>query len=169
VSRIDKRLVIGLGSNQGDSIHFLDLAKHWISVHIGTIERESSYYKTAAWGLENQPDFINQTLSVITPFTPLSCLQKCLYIEKMMGRYRTQKWGPRTIDIDILLFDEITHQSKSLQIPHPQLHLRNFVLQPLSEILPNALHPSLHKSIKELSNTCPDTLPTKIVFPQWLK
>ncbi len=166
MSRIDKRLVLGLGSNQGDSVQFLHQATHWISQQIGRVERQSSYYKTAAWGLQDQPDFINQTLSVLTPFSPETCLQKCLYIEKLLGRYRTQKWGPRTIDIDILLYDSIQYKSPQLEIPHPHLHNRNFVMHPLAEILPNAKHPKLHQTLKELSNSCPDPLPTQRIFPQ---
>ena len=166
MSRIDKRLVLGLGSNQGNSLLFLHQAKYWISLHIGHIERESSYYKTAAWGLENQPDFINQTLSVFTPFTPEYCLQKCLYIEKLLGRFRTQKWGPRTIDIDILFFDNCIHKSPSLEIPHPHLHNRNFVMQPLVEILPTMQHPKLRKPLSLLYQECSDNLPTRKIFPQ---
>ena len=166
MSRIDKRLVLGLGSNQGDSIHFLHQAKYWISLHLGNIHRESSYYQTAAWGMQDQPDFINQTLLVSTPFSPEICLEKCLYIEKLLGRFRTQKWGPRTIDIDILLYDSIHHNSNRLQIPHPHMHLRNFVMHPLAEILPNHLHPTLKKTMLQLQQQCNDTLPTKKIYPQ---
>lgn len=145
----------------GNSIQFLDDATSLISLHLGDIIRSSSYYQTAAWGLENQPDFINQVLLVHTPFSPVTALQKCLYIEKLLGRYRSQKWGPRTIDIDVLFYENSQIQISNLQIPHPFIQERNFVLQPLAEILPNWKHPKLLKTCSQLAKLSADPLPTQ--------
>jgi 2-amino-4-hydroxy-6-hydroxymethyldihydropteridine diphosphokinase len=102
---------------------------------------------------------------VITPFTPLQTLQKCLQIEKSMGRRREIKWGPRLIDIDILLYNDVKIQHENLQIPHPFLHQRRFVLQPLADVLPHFKHPSLNKTLQELLTECPDTLPVTPFYP----
>jgi 2-amino-4-hydroxy-6-hydroxymethyldihydropteridine diphosphokinase len=102
---------------------------------------------------------------VITPFTPLQTLQKCLQIEKSMGRHREIKWGPRLIDIDILLYNDVKIQHENLQIPHPFLHQRRFVLQPLADVLPHFKHPSLNKTLQELLTECPDTLPVTHFYP----
>lgn len=88
-------------------------------------------------------------------------MQKILQIEKQLGRIRHEKWGPRTIDIDILLFDNMILRDNDLLIPHPQMHNRNFVLAPLEEIAPNMIHPSLKKSMKQLVSETTDTLPIK--------
>ena len=88
-------------------------------------------------------------------------MQKILQIEKQLGRIRHEKWGPRTIDIDILLFDNMILRDKDLVIPHPQMHHRNFVLAPLAEIAPSLIHPSLKKTMKQLVSETTDTLPIK--------
>lgn len=132
-----------------------------IQQQVGHIVNVSSFYKTAAWGLTDQPDFYNQALLIYTPFPPKLLLQKLLQIEKQMGRVRTLKWGPRTIDIDILLFDDLILRDKDLEIPHPHIPERSFVLAPLAEIAPQLQHPSLKKSIKSLLNNTTDTLSFK--------
>ncbi len=142
-------------------MQFLGDAYNLISLHLGDVVRSSSYYQTAAWGLENQPDFINQVLLIHTPFSPATALQKCLYIEKLLGRYRSQKWGPRTIDIDILFYENLQIKIPDLQIPHPFIQERNFVLQPLAEIVPNWKHPKFHQSCAQLAADSKDPLPTK--------
>lgn len=88
-------------------------------------------------------------------------MQKILQIEKQLGRIRHEKWGPRTIDIDILLFDNIILRDNDLIIPHPQMHNRNFVLAPLAELAPNLIHPSIKKTMKKLVTETTDTLPIK--------
>ena len=150
-----------MGSNMGNSMQFLGDASNLISLHLGDVIRSSSYYQTAAWGLENQPDFINQVLLVNTPFSPAIALQKCLFIEKLLGRYRSQKWGPRTIDIDILFYENLQIQIPNLQIPHPFIQERNFVLQPLAEIVPNWKNPKFHQTCSQLAALSKDPLPTK--------
>ncbi len=88
-------------------------------------------------------------------------MQKILQIEKQLGRIRHEKWGPRTIDIDILLFDNIVLRDNDLVIPHPQMQNRNFVLAPLAELAPNFIHPSLKKTMKQLAFETSDALPIK--------
>jgi len=88
-------------------------------------------------------------------------MQKILQIEKQLGRVRNEKWGPRTIDIDILIFDNLIMRDKDLVIPHPQMQNRNFVLAPLSELAPSLIHPSLKKTMKQLAFETSDALPIK--------
>jgi 2-amino-4-hydroxy-6-hydroxymethyldihydropteridine diphosphokinase len=156
-----KTAYISLGSNLGDRLQYLLDARERIEKNIGKILRQSKIYKTAAWGHTQQPDFYNQVLEVQTSFTPLQLLENCLTIEKEMGRTRGILWAERTIDIDILLFDGRSVQTTELKIPHPYLHLRNFVLVPLCEIAPDLIHPTLELSIQHLLDRCTDELETK--------
>ncbi len=158
VSRLFHNVFLSTGSNQGNSIQNLLKTNVLIAQQIGFVVKTSSFYKTAAWGLTEQPDFINQCIQVYTPFPPKLLLKKLLNIEKQMGRVRQEKWGPRTIDIDILLFDDCKMDENSIQIPHPHIQNRLFVLAPLEEIAPGLIHPSLKKTIKTLLLETPDKL-----------
>ena len=162
---IENQVVLGLGGNMGNRTQYLAFAMVQIIQQIGPITKVSSVYETAAWGNTDQPPFLNQVIVVITPFTPLQTLQKCLQIEKSMGRRREIKWGPRLIDIDILLYNDAQIQRNNLQIPHPFLHQRRFVLQPLADVLPRYNHPTLHKTLQQLLTECPDTLPVTPFHP----
>ena len=161
MSKLFHRVFLSTGSNQGNSIANLNLANILLSQQIGLVKNTSSFYKTSAWGKTDQPDFINQCIEIITPFPPKMLMQKILQVEKQLGRIRHEKWGPRTIDIDILLFDNIILRDNDLFIPHPQMHNRNFVLAPLAELAPNLIHPSIKKTMKELVTETTDTLPIK--------
>lgn len=147
-----------LGSNQQQPLQQLQLAKKNISKKLGIISRQSAVYKTAAWGNTKQPDFLNQVLVATTKFSASETIDILLEIEKTMGRIRTKKNAPRIIDIDILFFNKEIINSKKLQVPHPRLQLRNFVLIPLNELSPNFKHPVLHKTINQLLKICPDDL-----------
>ena len=149
-----------LGSNLGDRETQLQTATQAIS-SLGNIIRYSSVYETAAWGLENQADFLNQVLLLETELTALLLLENLLRIEREMGRERHEKWSARTIDLDILYFDDEVLDSEFLKIPHPYLQQRRFTLLPLSEISPDFLHPVLQKTNRELLETCPDLLEVK--------
>lgn len=144
------------GSNVGNSSANLQTAARFISDEVGEVIHASSIYKTAPWGNTNQQDFLNQVLWVETDKNPREVLELVLAIELKMGRVREQKWAPRTIDIDILFFDDLLIQEPDLQVPHPLLHLRKFTLQPLLEIAPTLLHPLLKQTITDLVATCPD-------------
>lgn len=142
---------IGLGSNTGDRKGNLLLAyERIISLEDILPLRLSRFYETAPVGGPPQPDFLNAALSIETGTSPCLLLTEFQHIENSMGRVRTAKWGPRNIDIDILLYgDKIIHEDH-LKIPHPLMHTRLFVLEPLSEIEPDAVHPVLNKTVSQL-------------------
>ena len=110
----------------------------------------SSLYKTEPVGGAEQDWFVNAAAEIETSLTPRELLNKLLYIEKNLGRVRDVKWGPRVIDLDILLYDDLVMDEEGLSIPHPYLHKRGFVLVPLAEIAPKVIHPKLKKSMSEL-------------------
>jgi len=139
-----------LGSNLGDSRKFLSDAILEIEFKLGTISAKSSLYQTASWGKRDQPDFINQVIELKTSLNPEDLLKAVLEIENDLGRQRIEKWGSRTIDIDILLYEDQIVNTPDLNIPHPYLSVRRFSLMPLSEIAPNLVHPISRKSITEL-------------------
>ena len=153
-----KGIYLLLGSNLGNSRDMLSIALKQIVLRVGIVVRASSIYKTKAWGIEDQPDFLNQVLEIETEFTPSNTLDELLQIEKDMGRVRYQKWGSRVIDIDILYFGNEIVDSEKLKIPHPENQNRNFVLAPMVEIAPDFIHPILSLSQKELLYKCSDKL-----------
>ena len=143
---------LSTGSNQGESIGILETANALIEKQIGLIRLASPMYKTAAWGKTNQPDFVNQALWVQTIYSPLLVLKKLNDIEKNLGRVRFERWGPRRIDIDILYFNNQQINHEKLQVPHPEIAQRNFVLAPMMDIAPKFKDPLLKLSIEELWN-----------------
>jgi len=118
----------------------------------------SAIYETAAWGLSNQPSFYNQALSIQTNLEPKALMEQLLAIETNMGRIRSIKLGPRLIDLDILLIDQLILNTETLILPHPLMEQRRFALLPLAEIAPNLMHPILQKTIQELLMHCSDQL-----------
>ncbi len=151
-------LVLLLGSNLGDRSSLLTQATEKINVQLGNISKASSLYETKSWGLEEQPDFLNQVLICHTANNAAEALHHCLSIEKELGRDRKVKWGSRCIDIDILYFDDAIVATERLKIPHPFLHQRRFTLVPLVEVMPDFVHPVLNFSNKELLERCEDEL-----------
>ncbi len=145
-----------LGSNIGNRQKYLYDAKQLIINRIGSIILESKIYETQAWGVENQANFLNQACLVQTPHTAEKVLQEISKIEKQLGRTRQQKWHSRTIDVDILFYENHIINLPHLKIPHPLLHQRNFVLIPMLEIAPDLIHPTLQKDIGELYKACKD-------------
>jgi 2-amino-4-hydroxy-6-hydroxymethyldihydropteridine diphosphokinase len=150
-----------LGSNLGDSKKYISNAIVAIAKKIGLVQAKSALYQTAAWGKLDQPEFINQVIEVKTKLSPQLLLKYILEIEKMLGRERLEKWGARTIDIDILFYDHQIIKELDLIIPHPFLHVRRFTLMPLSEIAPELIHPVLLKNISQLLNELDDDLSVK--------
>ncbi len=153
-----------LGSNLGNRLSYLDQTKELIGKHCGNISLQSSVYETAAWGITAQPSFYNQVIVLQTTLLPETLMQKLLDIEESMGRIRTVKYGPRTIDIDIQLIDNLTNNTPLLILPHPFLQERRFALLPLSEVAPQLMHPILHKTMLDLLNECTDELEVKKVL-----
>ncbi len=147
-----------LGSNLGDRRKYLSEAAGLISERLGIIKARSSVYQTASWGVHDQPDFVNQVLMVETDLNPEDLLEGILKIETELGRERREKWGSRTMDIDILLYENRVIDKPDLKIPHPFLHERRFCLQPLNEIAPAYIHPVFNKSIARLLEDLSDTL-----------
>lgn len=147
-----------IGGNMGDRKKQLEKAVIKIEKACGTIALQSHFYETAAWGKTDQSSFYNQALAVNTALSAPELLDVILRIEKSMGRRRTEKFGPRIIDIDILLFNNELIHAPGLDVPHPQLTNRRFALEPLDEIAPRVIHPVLKKTIHRLLKECTDPL-----------
>ena len=141
---------IGIGSNLGNREDNCLRALQLISEKAGAIKKQSSMYETQPWGMEDQPKFINIVVEVETGEEPQKLLEILKSIEKEMGREETCRWGPRAIDLDILFYDDLVMDMPGLRIPHPLMHLREFVLRPLSEIASDKVHPILKRTVKEL-------------------
>lgn len=141
---------IGIGSNLGSRQDNCLKAIELLQGSGMRVSKQSSMYETKPWGVTKQPEFINMAVELETELRPLELLSLLKNIEIEMGRESTVKWGPRLIDLDILLFDNETINEDRLKIPHPLMHERPFVLEPLSEIAPDAMHPVLLKKISEL-------------------
>jgi len=150
-----------LGSNEGDRVHWLIRSEVQIGISCGIIKAASSLYETAAWGVEDQPDFLNKAICIETVLDPFALLKILNDIEAAFGRQRHTRWGQRTLDIDILLYNSEVVDTPTLKIPHPAITQRRFTLEPLAEIAPNLVHPLHHKTITELLAICPDPLPVK--------
>lgn len=142
---------IALGSNMGDKVKYLkDAIKEINTVEMTKVTQEATILETEPWGYTEQDTFANTVIEVITYLTPAELMKELLEIELKLNRVREIKWGPRTIDLDIILYDNIVSNDEYVIIPHPRMHQRDFVLKPLNEIAPYALHPLKGKRIFEL-------------------
>lgn len=155
-----KPLFLLIGSNLGDRKKYLDSALNLIDYRIANIEKRSTIYETAPWGNTDQPHFLNQVLTLKSNLNPEELLSVCKQIEKSVGRVATERWGPRIIDIDILLYGDMVYQSSLLQIPHPMMQDRMFTMVPLAEIAPDFIHPVLGGNMQSLKDKCTDPMPT---------
>ncbi|MCB9263473.1 MAG: 2-amino-4-hydroxy-6-hydroxymethyldihydropteridine diphosphokinase [Lewinellaceae bacterium] len=151
------------GTNLGSREANLRRANEWIGQEIGPIGEASKVYRTKAWGITDQPDFLNQALRVSTLLPPFQLLERIQAIERRMGRVREVKWGERIIDIDILFYNNEVIDTETLTIPHPYLHYRNFVLLPLMDIAAGLVHPVFGLTIAELYARSEDTLAVEVV------
>ena len=149
-----KRVYLSLGSNVGDRAANLRTAITRLSSW-GDVMAVSSFYETEPVEFAAQPWFLNCAVELDTEKMPKQLLAGILDIEREMGRRRVQKKGPRTLDIDILLFGNSILQTKGLTIPHPAMHERRFVLEPLAEIAPEARHPVIKRTVRELRDALP--------------
>ena len=155
-----------LGGNIGDRLVNLNRAKALFGDEGLHILTQSNIYETKAWGSNNSPDYLNQCLKITTEMSASRLMEVLLSIELKLGRVRTEnKNQSRTIDLDVLLFNNEIINSELIITPHPRLHLRAFVLKPLNEIASKEVHPVLNKTIKQLLETCADSLSaTKIEY-----
>ena len=132
---------LALGSNLGDREAYLERARAELEVRGVRILRKSTVHETEPFGVRDQPHFLNQVLEVDWPGTPRDLLLAAKAVEATVGRQQTYRWGPREIDIDILLFDHLSVREEGLTIPHPGLREREFVMAPLRELRPDILDP----------------------------
>lgn len=155
---MNAKVFLLLGTNMGDRNNNLVNALLAIHQDAGKVYKKSSVYQTAAWGKTDQQPFYNQVIELETSLNPFQLLTTLLSIEQKMGRKRTEHWGERKIDIDILFYGDEIIETSDLIVPHPQLEYRRFTLVPLHEIAPDFVHPVLQKKVYELLEACPDKL-----------
>ena len=146
-----------LGGNLGDRAAYLHAARAGLAA-AGEVVAASRLYETAAWGPANRPAYLNQAVALRTALAPGALLAHCLATEAAAGRERHERWGSRTLDIDILLYNDFIVNTPGLTIPHPRLPLRRFALMPLADIAAATMHPQLRQTIGELLRACPDPL-----------
>lgn len=152
-----------LGTNLGDKLNNLEVARTLIGNSIGKISKLSKIYETEAWGKTNQPSFYNQIISFTTDLKSEKLLDALLEIENKIGRIRYEKWGERIIDIDVLYYEDQVVNTSHLKIPHPEIQNRRFTLIPLVELAPDFIHPILRKTSVQLLADCKDSLGVDIV------
>jgi 2-amino-4-hydroxy-6-hydroxymethyldihydropteridine diphosphokinase len=152
------RAFLLLGSNEGDRQDFLERACVEIDRLAGTIVKKSTLYETEAWGITDQPAFLNRVVVIDTALTALELLKKVQSIETQLGRVRREKWTARTIDIDILFYDDVVIEIPELIIPHTEIAYRRFTLLPMVNVAPNLVHPRLKKTMTQLLDECSDPL-----------
>jgi 2-amino-4-hydroxy-6-hydroxymethyldihydropteridine diphosphokinase len=163
-SEVNVRAFLGLGSNEGNREVFLEQTRLELGGSPDIITgRISSIYETAPWGRADQPKFLNQVIEIHTCFQPRQLLSVVKQLETRANRKRLSAWGPRTLDVDILLYGDLEVCEPDLQIPHRFLHLRRFVLEPLVEIDPNIWIPGWRMTSLELLKRCEDTNEVKII------
>lgn len=146
---------LSLGSNMGERESILELSIKEIGKRIGTITKVSSKYETEPWGFVSANKFINMAVEVTSELSPQEVSDRVHQIEDDLGRTRNSNatgYEDRVIDIDILMIDDIVSDNSVLTLPHPKMHLREFVIFPLCEIAPNAIHPLLRSSIEDIKN-----------------
>ncbi len=155
--------LILLGTNQGDRFRNLQIAAELMNSQAGKLLSSSSIYETEAWGKTDQDDFLNKVVLLQTPLPAPQLLEALLAIEFQMGRERLEKWAPRTIDLDILFYNDEIVDLPGLTIPHPFLHERLFTLIPLAELVPEFIHPLIKVPVKLLIGSTIDRSAVKKV------
>ncbi len=151
------------GCNLGNRQEQLHLACLAVEERIGTVTGKSAIYETSAWGVHDQPDYLNQVLRVITGLRPREVLLQIGELEIKLGRRSGPHWGAREMDVDILLYDDEVLNETGLQIPHPRMAQRRFVLTPLAELAPDLIHPVSGERIADMLLVCKDPLAVRPV------
>jgi 2-amino-4-hydroxy-6-hydroxymethyldihydropteridine diphosphokinase len=157
MSAVGNRVVLGLGSNLGDREAAIEGALFGLASRGFRRTLTSSLYLTEPVGGPPQGPFLNLVVAGESDATPEALLADCLAVETELGRVRRERDGPRTLDVDVLFFGALARDAPPPVVPHPRLHQRRFVLEPLAEILPELVHPRLGASARELLRRCPDT------------
>lgn len=153
---MENRAILSLGSNIGNRTAYLyNAIKKLEANNLIQVSNFSSIFETDPVGFTEQDPYLNMAIEIVTDYTPFDLLQVCLSIEKELGRERVIRWGPRTLDLDILLFNQEIINEEQLQIPHPRMAERAFVLIPVNEISPVLIVPGINKSISDLVETIP--------------
>src|ERR1019366_19658 len=148
-----------LGGNKGDKLQNIRQALFLLENNIGALTKKSDVFVTAAWGNTEQPDFFNQAIRLETSLSASDLLKKIISIEETLGRIRTdKKWMERTMDIDILFYNDEIISIPDLKIPHPFIQERKFVLIPMEQLAPMFVHPQIKKNIRTLLSECSDEL-----------
>lgn len=149
-----------LGSNLGNKTENIRFGIREIGQRAGEVSKQSAFYSSKPWGFESEHDFVNAVIEIQTRLLPNELLKTVLEIEKKAGRKRVEnaRYASRTLDIDILFYDDLVIEVEDLIIPHPRLHLRRFTLEPINEIAPGFMHPKIKKPVCELLKLCEDDL-----------
>ena len=157
-------IFIGIGGNEGSRWEYLNSAKILIEQNGCKIIAASPVYETPAWGFESELRFLNQVIQVQTLLEPVELLKTLQHIEEHLGRVRSEKqYSSRTIDLDILFYNQLVMDLPQIQLPHPRMHLRKFVLEPMVMLAPGFVHPVFNRTMVELNQLCHDTSVCRIV------
>ncbi|MBN2646091.1 MAG: 2-amino-4-hydroxy-6-hydroxymethyldihydropteridine diphosphokinase [Desulfuromonadaceae bacterium] len=158
---------IGLGSNLGDRLAFLRQARFALTGQALRVTASSALYASEPVGGPVQDDYYNAVVAVTTRLSPLDLLAHCQSVEMLAGRERQQRWGARTLDLDLLLYADLELALPQLEVPHPRMHQRRFVLQPLCDLAPQLIYPRLGRALSELLVELPDTPWVRRLQSQW--
>ncbi|MDR2407791.1 MAG: 2-amino-4-hydroxy-6-hydroxymethyldihydropteridine diphosphokinase [Bacteroidales bacterium] len=154
-----------VGGNLNNTRHKYEQLSTLLQKKIGKIIASSQFYKSPPWGFNSPSSFINQAVCMETSLTPIRLMKETQHIERLLGRKKnkTIQYEDRSMDIDIIFYDNISWNTADLHIPHPRMHLRNFVLTPLFEICPFFVHPVMNKDITTLKKECTDDAVVSLV------